>query len=154
MNIRYDMISVYVIRPAATSHEILQLRRAQNDYMGGTWQTVRGTMEANETAWQAALRELKEETGLTPTEFYKLSLLEIFYLTHDETIWHCPAFCALVAADANVILNEEHDAARWLPIESAAKDFMWPAEPQAIAELTREIINTGPAKPYLEIKLP
>src|SRR4051794_15154674 len=108
------MVTVFVLRPdeSGTSHEFLQLRREPADFMGATWQTVRGTAEGDEKAWQAALRELKEETGLTPREFFKLSALESFYVVKDETVWHCPAFVALVPRDAKITLNEEHDAAR------------------------------------------
>src|SRR5205823_10235087 len=68
---RYDMVTVFAVRPdpPGTSHEFLQLRREKNDFMGATWQTVRGCAETGETAWQAALRELKEETDLVPDEF-------------------------------------------------------------------------------------
>ena len=62
MNVRPDMVAVYVVRPdeSGTSHEFLQLRRSAGDYMGGTFQTIRGTSEPGETAVQAALRELRE----------------------------------------------------------------------------------------------
>src|SRR5688572_2161116 len=112
MTFRHDMIACHVVRPdeAGTSHEFLQLRRAANDYLGGTWQIVRGRSEPGETAWQAALRELREETSLLPGEFYKLSLLETFYLIPGETIWHVPGFVAVVGRSAEVVLNDEHDA--------------------------------------------
>jgi dATP pyrophosphohydrolase len=70
MKIRYDMIACHVVRPDETgaSHEFLQLRRRADDYLGGTWQIVRGTCLPDEPAWQAALRELEEETGLRPAK--------------------------------------------------------------------------------------
>jgi dATP pyrophosphohydrolase len=153
MNVRYDMIACHVVRPdpSGRSHEFLQLRRRAGDYMGGTWQTVRGTAAPGEAAWQAALRELREETGLVPTEFYKLSLLESFYLVRGETIWHCPSFVALVPADAEVVLNEEHDAFRWKPRDRIDAETMWAGERQVIAEICREILDGGPAKPHLKV---
>src|SRR5215212_4965021 len=108
MNIRYDMIACNVVRPdaAGISNEFLQIRRRADDYMGGTWQVVYGTAARGEPAWRAALRELFEETALRPVEFFKLSLMEQFYLVHDETVWHVPNFVAIVGRDAEVVLND------------------------------------------------
>ena len=149
------MVGCHVVRPDASgrSHEFLQLRRAARDYMGGTWQSVRGTFKPGETAGQAALRELHEETGLTPVEFYRLSLLESFYLVHDETVWHCPCFVAVVQRDAPVVLNEEHEAFRWTPRERIDAETMWAGERQVVAEICRDVLDGGPAKPYLRLSM-
>src|SRR5687767_7030305 len=155
MNVRHDMVSCFVVRPdgSGTSHEFLQLRRAAGDYMGGTWQIVRGTSEPGETAPRAALRELREETRFVPVEFYRLSHLESFYIPADDTIWHCPAFCAIIARDAEVRLNAEHDAARWVPRSRIESVTMWASELPAIADLCRNILDDGPAKPFLRLEL-
>jgi dATP pyrophosphohydrolase len=156
MNIRFDMVSCFIVRPGneAGTHEFLQLRRAKDDFMGGAWSTVRGTVEPGETGWAAALRELAEETGLTPVDFYQVDTVDIFYLHGDDTLWHCPGFCALVGRDVKVTLNAEHDAFRWVQRENVDRDFLWPGERAQIAELCREILDNGPAKSYLRIKLP
>src|SRR5256885_1511566 len=107
MQVRF-YVSCFVLRPAGSSHEFLQILRAKGKYMGETWQLVCGAIEPNETAWQAALRELREETGLTPTEFYLLDVVNTFYLAKTDSIMHSPMFCAIVAADADVQLNDEH----------------------------------------------
>jgi len=152
MNVSYAMIAVYVVRSTPTGgHEFLQLRRRRDDYMGGTWQTVRGTAHPGETAWQAARRELREETGLAPAEFYKLSGIETFYLVHNETTYHVPSFCAIVPTTAKVVLNEEHDEYRWLPRETAASHFMWPSERPLLAEVCAEILDDGPTKQFLRL---
>ena len=38
----------------------------------------------------------------------------------------------------------------WAPV---TRPFLWPGERTALAELKREILNNGPAKPYLKIDL-
>jgi dihydroneopterin triphosphate diphosphatase len=154
MNVRYDMIACHVVRPDAngTSHEFLQLRRHGDDYMGGTWQIVRGRCEPNEPAWRAALRELHEETGLQPLEFYKLSLMEQFYLVHEETVWHVPSFVAVVVRESEVRLNEEHDQFRWVPRERIDAETMWAGERLVLAELCREVLDDGLAKPFLRLE--
>lgn len=157
MHVRYDMIACHVVRCPASGgrrhpHEFLQLRRAAGDYMGGTWQIVRGTAEPGEPAWRAALRELAEETRLVPAEFYKLSLMEQFYLVPAETVWHVPSFVAVVGAGAEVVLNDEHDAHRWVPRDRIDAETMWAGERLVLAEVMREVCDDGPAKPYLRVR--
>ncbi len=64
--LRSDVVEVMVFRiptGPTVAPELLQIRRAKPPLMG-TWQPVMGHIEAGETAVQAALRELREETGL------------------------------------------------------------------------------------------
>lgn len=152
MNACYDRIQCFIVRPVGNSHEFLQMRRAAGDFMGGSWQTVYGKIEPGETAWQAALRELREETGLAPVEFYQLDTVNTFYLAATDEIWHVPMFCAIVDPQAVVRLNAEHDAVRWVPRAQAIDAFIWPGEKSALVELFREILNDGPAKPHMRIK--
>jgi len=153
MKLRFDMVACYVVRPGETekSHELLQLRRARHDFMGGAWSTVRGAVEPGESAWQAALRELREESGLAPIEFYQVDTVDVFYLHGDDTVWHCPGFCALVDRNAKPVLNAEHDDFRWIDRSRIDREFLWPGERAQLAELCREILDNGPAKPYLRI---
>jgi dihydroneopterin triphosphate diphosphatase len=152
MQVRYDMVVCYIARPvAAGGWEFLQLRRCAGDFMGGTWQTISGGIEGDETAWQAAIREIREETGLTPQEFYQIDHVEAFYIASRDTIWHRPGFCAIVPADSLVRLNEEHDDHRWIRREEVDQEFIWPGERTALAEVCREILDNGPTKPYLLI---
>ncbi|HZN69139.1 MAG TPA: NUDIX domain-containing protein [Tepidisphaeraceae bacterium] len=153
MNVRYDMVTCFVVRPSDQGElrEFLQLRRAPGEFLEGAWGAVHGRIERGETAWQAALRELREEAGLAPDEFYQLDTINQFYLAADDTVWHVPAFCAVVPRDVEVTLNDEHDAVRWLPRDRFDKDFLWPGERHQVAELAREIFDGGPAKAYLKI---
>jgi dATP pyrophosphohydrolase len=150
------MIACHVIRPGPAgggSHEFLQLRRSAGDYLGGTWQIVRGTANPGELAWQTALRELREETGLVPGEFYKLSLIESFYLIPGETLWQVPCFCAVVPRSAEVQLNDEHDDFRWVPRNQIDAVTMWPGERLVLAEVMREICDDGLSKPHVRVKM-
>jgi len=155
MKLRYDMIDCYVVRRPApdASWQILQLHRPPGAFMGETWQTIHGKIKAGETAWQAAVRELAEETALKPDEFYQLDTLNVFYMAADDAIFHCPGFCAVVTGDARITLNHEHDAVRWIERRDIDQCFMWPGERLALAELCREILDDGPAKSFLKIAI-
>jgi dATP pyrophosphohydrolase len=153
MKLRYNMVNCYVARPgeAPGTHELLQLRRAPGEPLAGAWSVCRGGIEDGETAWQAALRELVEETGIRPAEFYQLDTIDLFYLATGDGLWHVPGFCAVVGRDVEIVLNEEHDAFRWVPRSRIDADFLWPGERAQLAELCREILDDGPAKQYLRI---
>lgn len=156
MPLRNDMIAVYVARPGEKkSHEFLQLRRRAGDYLGGTWSTVYGGVEVNETAWQAAARELREETAIIATELYRVPTVRSFYTSINDTTWIVPAFCAVVERDINITLNDEHTEFRWVKRDHVERDFYWPTDCAAIAEIVTEILSPqAKARQHLRIDLP
>lgn len=121
--------------------------------MGGTWQLISGGLEPDETAWQGALRELREETGLTPREFYRLSTLTSFYRPDNDSLNFAPMFCALVDAHSVVTINAEHTAFEWVQVDEAASRLMWPSDRQAVEEFRSVILAGSMAKEYLRIPL-
>lgn len=144
-------VVVLVIRPALERFELLMARRAEEIYMGGTWQLISGGLESGETAWQAALREVWEETGLAPTEFFRLSTLTSFYRPDNDSLNTAPMFCALVTEGCSVTINAEHTHFEWVDLCEAP--LMWPSDRQALDEVRSVILGNGPAKEYMRIPL-
>jgi len=101
---------------------------------GGYWHPIAGGVEQGEEFHAAAVRELREETGLDATELQFLG--EFAYIRES---WeddpglrvHVEAFLVDVASGWEPELNEEHDEYRWLPREEAAELLFWP-EPAAL----------------------
>ncbi len=122
--------------------------------MGGTWQAVYGQSEAGETPVAAVLREMREESGLVPAELYRLDQVSVFYIAATDTMWHCIPFCAIVTREQLVVLNDEHDAARWVHISDAERLFMWKDNRDAIQDIRNHILTDSLAKPFLRIPLP
>jgi 8-oxo-dGTP pyrophosphatase MutT (NUDIX family) len=122
--------------------------------MGGTWQAIYGTSERGESAVAAVIRELREEAGLIPAELYRLDQVSVFYIASTDTMWHCVPFCAIVTPEHRVVLNEEHDAARWVPAADAERTFMWKDNRDAIRDIQGYILVDNPAKPYMRVALP
>ena len=129
--IRSNIIAVYVVRPAPRGGgiELLMLQRPDDHRFAGAWQTVGGHIEERreETAWQAALRELDEETALPVDRWFRIDRPEMFYNPENDTIYLVPAFVALVAADARPTLSDEHQAYRWQSPQKAASSVDWAA---------------------------
>lgn len=148
-----NVIDVYPFRRAGTQVEFLLLKRAPGIWLGGTWQAVHGKIEAGETAPQAALRELREETGLRRLGFWQLEFVNTFYVAEKDAILMCACFAAEIAADAAIRLSDEHTDYRWEPYEQAAKSYMWPGQRRALREIMEEIVAPGLAEPHLRIAL-
>jgi 8-oxo-dGTP pyrophosphatase MutT (NUDIX family) len=134
-SIQVKFVDTFVLRGAGDRLEVLLLRRAPGGRNPGSWETVHGTIEPGETPVQASLRELGEETGLEPLRFYNLSRIEGFYLHATDELAIIPAFAAMVVADAEPRLSEEHDAFCWLQPADAARRFAWPRERRALDDV-------------------
>ena len=87
-----------------------------------------------------------------PCEFYRLGSVESFYIALDDTLWHSVPFCALVSRDDRVTLNDEHDEVRWVGRDRIDAETMWASERALLRDLFRDILDDGPAKPYLRIE--
>mgnify|MGYP003323119273 CR=1 FL=1 len=61
--IRIRVIDAYVYTKTNIEMKFLLLKRAKTKLYEHLWQGVAGKIEAGETSWEAAIRELKEETG-------------------------------------------------------------------------------------------
>ena len=146
-------VTCFVIRQRDGRWEFLQMLRSPERYMGDTWQLCTGGIYDGETATQAMLREIEEETGLTPDEFYQLDVVSTFFLSRIDALVTSPMFCAVVDPAAVVVLNDENTDHRWVDQAEILSRVMWPGERTALAELEREILKDGPAKPYLKIDL-
>jgi 8-oxo-dGTP pyrophosphatase MutT (NUDIX family) len=147
-----DVVDVYVFRRRGREVDFLLLRRRPESRLGNTWQSVHGRIEPGETAVQAALRELCEETSLEPLRFWQLELVNTFYVAQTEQIMLCPCFAAEVPASAEVRLCHEHTDFRWEAAETAAHSMLWPGHRRAIREVLEELLLPGPGEPFLRIE--
>ncbi len=143
----------FILRPAGDSYEFLLARRAEGKYMGGTWQLISGGIEPGETAWQAAIREMHEETSLKPLELYRLSHVTQFYRPDNDTLNTGVTFCAIVQANASVSLDSENTEFQWMPVENTRAQLMWANDQEAFDEVCRVILNDGPSKPFQKIQI-
>ena len=134
-SVRVSLLDLYVLRGAAASLECLTLRRAPGGRCPGSWEAVHGHIEPGERPADAALRELREETGLTPLRMYNLSRVELFYQHRSDEVALVPVFAAFVADDAAVRLGPEHDGFEWLRPAAARARFAWPRERRALDDI-------------------
>jgi|TARA_B110000879_G_scaffold154528_1_gene199806 dATP pyrophosphohydrolase len=142
---------VFILRQTAAKTQVLLMERA--DSLVGAWCQVAGSLEQSEAAWQAALREVLEETGLVPDKLYSGDICEQFYEPERECISIFPIFVAYVAADCEVVLNEEHSAYRWLSFDEARELVSFSGQRRSLLEIENEFVKRSPS-PHLEIPIP
>jgi dihydroneopterin triphosphate diphosphatase len=131
---RVTFVDIYPLRRVGSTLEVLALRRAPGGRCSGAWEAVHGSIEESETPPQAALRELREETGLAPERLYNLSRVETFYRHRVDEVAFIPVFAAFVS-NAAVRLSNEHDAFEWLPFAAAKERLAWPRERRALEDI-------------------
>jgi dATP pyrophosphohydrolase len=135
------VVDVYPYRTVGAGRvQFLLLRRAPGVAYAGEWRMVGGKIQAGEAAWQAALREVREETGHTPQRLWVVPSINAFYEWQHDRVNLIPAFAA--ALDADPHLNHEHDDFAWLAPEAAASRLVWP-EQQRLLLLVGRCLRTG-----------
>ncbi len=143
-------VSVYPFRRTVDGIQFLTLLRSPNLPLAGSWQAVHGSLEPGETAVQAALRELREETGLNAVRFYVVSYVEQIFDPSIDAFLFIPVFAAELPADAEVVISFEHEAAEWCSLEEACKRFVWPNQREAIRRVLEDIAEPVAPNPWME----
>ena len=142
-------MDVYPYRFNGAEVEYLLMRRGPDVPYAGQWRMIGGKIEKGETAWQTALREVLEETGMHPRRLWVLPSSNQFYEWEHDRVNIIPAFGAEV--DGEPATNDEHDGYRWLSAEDAADCLGWP-EQKRLLKLSAEMIDEG-IPPELMIRI-
>jgi 8-oxo-dGTP pyrophosphatase MutT (NUDIX family) len=147
-----DAVEVFVYRRVGRKVEFLSLRRALNRRLPGMWQPVTGKVERRESAFDAARRELHEETGLESSRWHCLETASLYFDPRHDRFTALPIFAAEVAASARVRLSPEHDAWRWESGPRAGRAFLWNAQRAGLAAVRREVLGGGALARALEVR--
>ena len=91
-----------------------------------------GKIKKEEKAYSAALREMKEETGLTPVKFWAAPNVNSFYDTSNDSVTIIPVFAALVDSKVAVKISREHNEFRWVSIEGVKKKLAWEGQRKSV----------------------
>jgi 8-oxo-dGTP pyrophosphatase MutT (NUDIX family) len=132
--IRPGVVDVFVILPLHTEWRVLVLQRAADTRCPGAWETIHGRIEPGERPEHAALREVKEESGLDASRMYSITV-HPFYLHSQQTVQLAIVFAVFVDEPAIVATGPEHRAHEWLSVEGAIARFVWPRERTSLREI-------------------
>jgi 8-oxo-dGTP pyrophosphatase MutT (NUDIX family) len=97
-------------------------------------------VEGEESLWEAAKRELFEETGFSPTNLvqigysYALPMQDEwrkFYANGVQSITE-HVFLAIIEGEQKPAITDEHDTWMWCSLTGALKKLQWPEYIQAL----------------------
>lgn len=142
------VVDVFVFRHGASGLSVLAMRRASGTRCTGAWEIVHGRVEAGERPEDAAIREVREETGLAVERLYNLTC-QPFYLNRQSTVQVAVVFVAFVPA-GDLQLGPEHDVAEWLAPDEAMARLSWPRSISALREAV-QVLHTGDAGPVEDV---
>ncbi|GHB41071.1 NUDIX hydrolase [Pseudovibrio japonicus] len=142
--------TVFLIDKNSEEPQVLLFRRL--DPPANTWGQVAGAIEADETAWQAALREVREETGIILDELWSADADIRFYVPEKNSFSIIPVFVAHISHDTPIKLNGEHDAYQWFSFADAKALVSFPGQRRMLELIEEEFIHRTPT-PHLRINL-
>lgn len=133
------LVDVYPYSLTENGPLFLIVKRSPEKIYAHQWRMIGGKRRDGETAWEAVLRELKEETGFTPERFWTVPAINQFYEPDSDTIHFIPAFAAAVPERSELKLDEEHTGHEWIKIEQVSRYIRWP-EQERIMKLIHKIV--------------
>jgi dihydroneopterin triphosphate diphosphatase len=145
----------HVARPTTDGgYEYLLLQRARHKIYAGSWRMVGGKLDSDETAWQACLRELHEETRLPVARLLTVPYINRFYEWRHDRVNDIPVFIAVTTAGSEAVLDDEHCAAEWLSLEDALQRLPWPGQQEGLRAADHLLMKNEPLQSFMEIALP
>lgn len=145
-------IECYILRRVKNKLKFLIIKRSVNDTIyPGIWQIVTGKIEPGEKAYEAALREITEETGLKPERLFVLPHTTTFYSPENDAVSLVPLFFC-ETSEKNVLLSKEHTDFKWLDAEKASKKLFFKSQKENVNFIDSNFRSKDIFKTFKEIK--
>ncbi len=148
-----NLVEAHIFRTNEDRIEFLLLKRAEGEYYPYLWQMVNGKIEAGEKAYQTAIREIKEETGLTAFKLWAVPNINSFYSYKNDQIVMIPVFAAEIKPDSKIIISTEHSEFQWCSPEEAVRLLAWPGQRKSVEIITNYIKNESEFFKLVEIPI-
>ena len=150
--VKVRVVDTYVFRKIQNGYKFLMLKRAKTKIYEHLWQGVAGKIEKGETAWLAAVRELKEETGLTPKRMFIADHVSTFYEENGDLINLVPVF-GIETETKRITLSSEHSEYKWMDFEDAERTLAWNGQKKGIRTVYEMLISNDDRMKWSGIKL-
>lgn len=122
------LIDLYIYRKQENQVLFLIFKRSKKKIYSGQWRMIGGKVSDGETFWQAALRELNEETSLKPELFWTVPTINHFYEPASDQIHLIPAFAAEITDYKSIVLDDEHMEFKWVTAGTLSSYINWPEQ--------------------------
>lgn len=153
METKATLIEAHIFRTNGSELEFLILKRAEDENYAGIWQMVTGSIDSNEKAFEAALREIKEETGLLPQKLWVVPNVNSFYSPDKDSVIMIPVFAALVQNDSNVKISSEHSEYKWVNKEEAKQLLAWNGQRKSVDTIYQYFTSEKSSLYFNELKI-
>ncbi len=151
--VRCTIVELCVFKRMENGPLFLILKRAASERLyPGMWQIITGKIRKSEKAEKAAVRELREETGLARERMWIAPLVSSFFSLADDSVELCPLFAVEVKRDAEPILSGEHEQYEWATFERTKALLVWPGHHESIRLVREYIVNGSEAGRLTEMK--
>ena len=151
-NLKVRVVDCYVYFKKAKEVEFLLLKRNKNKLYEHLWQGVAGKIEKDEKAWETAVRELKEETGLAPKKMFVADHVSRFYEKHKDRMNLVPVF-GIEVDSKDVTLSDEHIDYKWLDFEEAFDTLIWNGQKQGLKTVYNMLLKNDDRIRWTTIEL-
>ena len=151
-NLKVRVVDCYVYFQKAKEVEFLLLKRNKNKLYEHLWQGVAGKIEKDEKAWETAVRELKEETGLAPKKMFVADHVSRFYEKHKDRMNLVPVF-GIEVDSKDVTLSDEHIDYKWLDFEEAFDTLIWNGQRQGLKTVYNMLLKNDDRIRWTTIEL-
>lgn len=141
--LRCKGIAVVLLKNTASGYKVLLLKRAAS-VLREIWCYIGGGIEEGEKAWETALREILEETGITEVSLFTSNKFDQFYSAKEDYIYVAPVFVGYVADDQEVTLNNEHSEYEWLTFNEAIERVSLPGNDEVLAFIEKHFVRNHP----------
>jgi len=125
-------IELHIVKIENGCLKFLLLKRAPYDKYPNIWQMVTGKIKNGEKAFESALRELKEETGLVAEELFSVPIVNSVYLAETDEVCLIPVFLCRVSEHSEVKISNEHIDFKWLDAEEAERILSWEGQKKSV----------------------
>jgi dATP pyrophosphohydrolase len=152
MNIISNLIEAHIFRVENGNLEFLLLKRSPEQYYPNLWQMVSGKIKEHEKAFEAVIREVKEETNLEIEKLWVAPTVNSFYAPDNDSICLLPVFAIKVGSKSKVQLSNEHVAFKWVSQEEAKKHLAWEGQRKSVDVIADYFLNRNSFLNFIEIK--
>jgi len=146
------VIDAYIFHQISDGIKFLIMKRAKTKMYEHLWQGVAGKIEVGETAPEAAIRELEEETGFEPVRMFVADHVSKFYETHGDRINLVPVFGIEVDRE-DVNISDEHCDFKWLDFETARDTLVWKGQKEGITAVNNMLNSNDNRIKWSEVDL-
>ncbi len=153
MKIFSELVEAHIFRKTKNGIEFLLLKRSDTEIYPRLWQMVSGKIHKDEKAFETALREIKEETGLTPKKFWTAPNINSFYYPEGDYISMLPVFAALVEKNSKVVISDEHTEFKWVKPSRTKKMLAWQGQRNSVDIITEYFTKEISFLNFVEIEL-